>query len=147
MKQQMGELEADHKAAIAAHSVLEEHLDSQAAAEKELAALRCAHAQLEANHAQATAAHAALEERLLPMEDLQRRHASLEVRWRPMSFPFHICAAMTPTQPWQIKGASTNWGDGDTPVAYTTYDVCTDGVRANLDCNLQMCLRRPVALT
>lgn len=29
LKQRLGELEADHKAAIAAHSALEEHLDSQ----------------------------------------------------------------------------------------------------------------------
>ena len=79
LKQRLGELEADHKAAIAAHSALEEHLDSQAAAEKQLAALRCAHAELEANHAQALAAHATMEERLAPMEDLQRALASLQV--------------------------------------------------------------------
>ena len=79
LKQRMSELEADHKAAIAAHSALEEHLDSQAAAEKELAALRCAHAELEADHARAIAAHASLEERLFSTNDLQRRHDSLKV--------------------------------------------------------------------
>jgi len=79
LKQRLSELEADHKAAIAAHSALEEHLDSQAAAEKELAALRCAHAELEADHARAIAAHASLEERLFSTNDYQRRHDSLKV--------------------------------------------------------------------
>lgn len=79
LKQRLAELEADHKAAIAAHSALEEHLDSQAAAQKELAALRCAHAELAADHAQASAAHSALKVRLSPMEDPHRSFASREV--------------------------------------------------------------------
>ena len=98
LKQQLGELEADHKAAIAAHSALEEHLDSQAAAEKELAALRCAHAELEAGHAQAIAAHAALEERLSPMDGLQRSHASLQVCCRSAVLPSPMRAATSRTQ-------------------------------------------------
>ena len=82
LKQRLAELEADHKAAIAAHSALEEHLDSQAAAQKELAALRCILPELEADHAQAIAAHAALDERLSPMEDLHQSLASREVCWQ-----------------------------------------------------------------
>ena len=96
LRERLGELEVDHKAAIAAHSALEEHLDSQATAREELATLRCAHAELEADHAQAIATHGALQERLFELKDLQRRHESLEARFTgslplPCSFAYACC--------------------------------------------------------
>ena len=53
---------------------------TQATAVKELATLRCAHAELEADHAQAISAHAALERQLFSLKDLQSSHDRLEVQ-------------------------------------------------------------------
>ena len=80
LEAQLGELEADHRAAIAAHSALEEHLDGQAAVQKERASLQSAHAGLQAEHARAQAELAVAEERLGGLQDLQLSHDGLQVR-------------------------------------------------------------------
>ena len=81
LKARLGELEADHRAAIAAHSALEEHLDGAGrAGQKELASLQGAHAGLQAEHARAQAELAVAEERLSGLQDLQLSHDGLQVR-------------------------------------------------------------------
>ena len=80
LKARLGELEADHRAAIAAHSALEEHLDAQAAVQKELASLQSAHAGLQAEHTRSQAELAVAEERLSNLQGLQLSHDGLQVR-------------------------------------------------------------------
>ena len=79
LRARLAELEADHRAAIAAHSALEEHLDGQASAQKALASLQSAHAGLQAEHTRAQAELAVAAERVSGLQDLQLSHDGLQV--------------------------------------------------------------------
>ena len=93
---------------------------SQATAVKELATLRCAHAELEADHAQAISAHAALEQQLFSLKDLQSSHDRLEVqplsclvkiKWAAPMLPFEeYVYCMAPLGYFECRKSSAECG-------------------------------------